>query len=260
VRNKRRLIGRLAVLIVACGLTAARATDSVDFAAANALYNEGDFRGAIDAYEKIEREGFRSAELYYNLGNALEKADRPLDAILSYRRALALDPGLRSARNNLTLAAAENQAPLSGPTWQDDLTRFVHPETLIVAGSAAAWVGAFGLIFAIFLRGRKVAAVLLSALIFVGGNAAFALGYVTDPRIADASTAMVMAREGVVPRSTPVVNSTKLGRVQAGALVGVLSTRGNWTYCVLPDGSKGWVDANSVAMLVPEDPATPTGT
>lgn len=68
---------------------------------ADSAYNAEDYRLAIDLYQSaIDSEG-KSAELYYNLGNAYYRADKPGKAVLNYERSLRIDPTDEDARQNL---------------------------------------------------------------------------------------------------------------------------------------------------------------
>ena len=68
---------------------------------ADSAYNREDYADAIRLYnEAIAGEGV-SSNLYYNLGNAYYRDNRLGKAILSYERALALDPSNEEAATNL---------------------------------------------------------------------------------------------------------------------------------------------------------------
>ncbi len=70
----------------------------------NALYESGDYAGAVAEYEKVLLYEMRNGAVHYNLGNAWFKLDRPGPAILHYERALRLDPGDVDAARNLAYA------------------------------------------------------------------------------------------------------------------------------------------------------------
>ena len=74
------------------------------FEAANQAYESQDFETAIDKYQQVLEEGYESADLYYNLGNAHYKLNHIAPAILQYERALVLNPRHKDARYNLRLA------------------------------------------------------------------------------------------------------------------------------------------------------------
>jgi Ca-activated chloride channel family protein len=76
---------------------------------AAAWYRGGDFERAAAAYGRIG-----GADAAYNRGNALVMLGRYDEAIESYQRALALEPGWSDAADNLSLAMAR-QARLAPP-------------------------------------------------------------------------------------------------------------------------------------------------
>ena len=68
---------------------------------ADSAYNAEDFRQAADLYlGAIKQEG-PSSRLYYNLGNSYYRLGEMGNAILSFERALRLDPSDKDARYNL---------------------------------------------------------------------------------------------------------------------------------------------------------------
>lgn len=64
-------------------------------------------------------QGQAGADGYYALARSQQAAHRPAEALLSYRRALVLDPGHRGARNGLAvLHAARGEWPAAIALWQ----------------------------------------------------------------------------------------------------------------------------------------------
>ena len=89
--------------IIALCLTLFGLSASADSLAlrADSAYNREAYADAIRLYnEAIADEGV-SSNLYYNLGNAYYRDNRLGKAILSYERALALDPSNKEAATNL---------------------------------------------------------------------------------------------------------------------------------------------------------------
>ncbi len=70
---------------------------------ANEAYTAGDYPRAIALYDSIERQGYTSAPLFYNRGNAYFKTEQIGRAILYYSRAQRLDPGDADIRYNLSI-------------------------------------------------------------------------------------------------------------------------------------------------------------
>jgi len=74
------------------------------FLQANKQYEAGSYSSAINSYEDLLSKGLRSAQLFYNLGNAYFKAGKPGPAILNYERARVLDPRDEDMKFNLEFA------------------------------------------------------------------------------------------------------------------------------------------------------------
>lgn len=86
----------LLLLLIGFSLSAGNLTDQADEA-----YSSKDYQTAVRLYNQALAEQGSSSMLYYNLGNAYYRADSLAQAIISYERALKLDPTNNDARTNL---------------------------------------------------------------------------------------------------------------------------------------------------------------
>ena len=73
---------------------------------ADAEYSKGNYQQAIKDYEELLKAG-ESAEIYYNLGNAYYRTENITRAVLSYERALLLNPADDDIRFNLQMARSK---------------------------------------------------------------------------------------------------------------------------------------------------------
>lgn len=76
---------------------------------ADSAYNAEDYRLAIDLYNKSIAEEGKSSDIFFNLGNAYYRADKPGKAVVNYSRALQLDPTNEDARANLDFVRSRIQ-------------------------------------------------------------------------------------------------------------------------------------------------------
>lgn len=102
---------------------------------ADSAYNAENYREAIELYNRSIAEEGRSGDIYYNLGNAYYRADKLGKAVVSYERALQLDPTNKDARTNLEFVRSRIQ-----DRPEDDTAFFASVHHSIVGSMTAnAW-------------------------------------------------------------------------------------------------------------------------
>ncbi|MFV1994133.1 MAG: tetratricopeptide repeat protein, partial [Verrucomicrobiales bacterium] len=138
--NRILAIVTLALLIPLALAPPAKAADpGAAFTAANASYEASDFEDSYTAYlEIVENEGI-SPNLFYNLGNSAYRLERPGEAALWYRRALALDP--RHAESRQNLAVIEKQEGFLEIEWSflQSFADMLPRRELRLIATAGAW-------------------------------------------------------------------------------------------------------------------------
>ena len=96
------------------------------FEAGNKAYAAEDYKTALNEYSKLIGEGYISANLYYNLGNAYYRNKETGKAIWAYEKALKIDPSHQHAKENLeftnlqTVDKLDNSRPGLG-SWLEGL-------------------------------------------------------------------------------------------------------------------------------------------
>lgn len=107
----------LLFLLILCFGTS-RAASQSSLQAADALYSEGKYREAAEAYLTVAEIDGTSATLFYDIANSFAQTGDLGNAILYYSRAKRLDPGNKQINNNLNyfLSKVEdsNRAELRG--------------------------------------------------------------------------------------------------------------------------------------------------
>jgi len=229
-------------------LVTARANPAEDGAAA---FAKGDYAAAARAYEAAVATTGPDAGLYYNLAQAQLKDGQRPSAAVNLRRAIMLDPRLIDARMALSDLERSQGVPRTKSDWRAIVAEKAPLQILVVAGCALAWVGAFALLFAIFKSGRKFLPFLASSFLLGAGAVFFLAGTLSDPRLEERHTAVVLASEGVSLLAAPADQSATVARLPAGAALRVIQRSGAWTYCQAPTGEKGWTPAKSLESVVP---------
>ena len=220
------------------------------FQEANELYKSNQFSTAIEKYESIETQGFRSPELYYNLGNAYFKINKLGKAILNYERALIHS----NAKNrddiiyNLELARKKLPDDIESlpqfflKRWKNNLNQLATSKSWSIVALLFFWLGIGGLV--VWLKGKNrlqkkigfisgLATLMFSTLIFL-----MAIDGANEER--NGSSAVIMSSE-VNLRSAPDEVSNSIFLLHEGASVELLDQIGEWYKVKLPNGEQGWL-------------------
>ena len=200
-----------------------------EFDEGNRLYDAGKFGEAKQAYEKLAGRGEWSANLFYNLGNAAFRSSAPGKAVLNYERALALDGSHAEARANLKWLREQTGAKMAPLRWWEYGYPIVPGDVFAVTAALAFWGGVFVLV------GRRSF-----------GWAAFAFLLAAYAGLGvwradlEAATAIITGKE-TSAKLAPADRAGLGEPLPEGSRVRVLSERGEWIYCALPGGGRGWI-------------------
>lgn len=207
--------------------------------------------------------GNPTADLYANLGNAALQSEHLGNAVLSYRRALLLDPD--HARSLKNLEHVRELAPDWVPrrhaeglfvdtffAWH----RTLSPHERSLAGASAFAVAALLIALGIVLRApaaRNVA--ILPAIIWLALLASFVL----DPARAASQDAVVTAQETIARSADSIHAPARFSRpLPLGTEVRVLERREGWLRIEIANGREAWVRASSVTLVADDAQNGPT--
>ena len=212
-----------------------------DFDEANQLYDAGKFGEAKQTYERLASRGEWSANLFYNLGNADYRIGAPGKAMLNYERALALDGMHAEARANLKWLREQTGAKLAPRRWWEYAYPDLPGEVFAVVAAMACWGGIFA-----------VAGVILRRRFFGWAALAFVLAVYAGVGVwrsdQESAVAIVTGKE-VSAKLAPADRASLAEPLPAGSRVRVLSERGEWIYCGLPGGGRGWIAERQIEKI-----------
>jgi len=236
---------------IAVGQTAGDAFDR-----GNNLYRGGRYADAAREYESIIRQGYVSAEVYYNLGNSYYRLGKLGSAILSYERAYRLAPSDPDIQQNLKLA---NQRTLDRiePVPELFLVTWLREAAALfpLATTAVVVVVLWALLFLSLAAGYLVLpdAVKRLARWVTLGSAVLALLFVIllGMQIYESSSrndAIVMTPV-VTVKNSPDSQSSDAFVIHEGLKVGLSDRVGDWVKITLADGKVGWILANQCELV-----------
>jgi len=218
------------------------------------------FRSAERIFTKLAEQGYESADLYVNTGNAALQAERLGAAVLAYRRALLLDPDHPRALRNLEYARGllPEWLPRPAPaglldsffSWHASLSRSERALGAALGFFLACVLAAAGIRFRQgFLRHLS----LLPAL----GWLLLAASVFYDSAPSAYSEGVVSAEEVTLRVSDSHLSAPALPRpLPAGAELRVLERRPSWLRVRLAGGRVAWLPADTVTTLVAPPPSS----
>lgn len=240
----------LAIFVLAFAVHAQSPDEQEIFEQGNRAYADGDFGAARDAYEKLIKAGSTNPAVYLNLGHADFRLGREVPAAISYRRALALDPGNSAARSSLEHVMQKLGVPAPGLGAAEVVGQYISFDLLVLIGSLTFWAGIIMVFFAIFSAQKRTGLTVAGVIVSMIGATAVAISWAGDSRIALAQTSIVVG-DAVDARKAPVDNSQKLVDLPKGTPVRVISARDDWSLVRLPIGVDGWVRSAALEPVFP---------
>ena len=221
----------------------------------NDAYRLNHFKDAFREYDSLRKEGYKSAALYYNLGNTYYRMNKNPEAILYYEKARLLSPGDEDIDHNLKIANLSVTDKLE-----------VVPELGIIKffngvlswKSSSSWSSlcllflwiSMGLIavylFLRILTIRKlgffgsIILLILSITCFVFSRYRHS--------IEEKKSAIVFASISYV-KSSPDENGKDAFYIHAGTKVEVKESLGEWMNIRLADGKTGWMKKDEAEQI-----------
>ena len=213
------------------------------------------YHDAVQVYETILNLGYKSSELYYNLGNAYYRLNFIGQSIWAYMNAIQLAPRNQDIKHNLSVANARI------------IDRIKIPETFIILdyyrlfkssltinewflmGSLSLFLVSlifFGIKFGI-IKGkifRTIRQILIYTLLIIHIIALDSYLENYNNKIA------VVLSNDVEAYSGPFYGENSiLFKVNEGSVVDVSSMQKDWVEIILIDGNKGWIPKKSIRTL-----------
>ncbi len=228
--------------------------------AAAQAYRDKNYKESIILYEGLIAQGMTedkvSAQLYYNLGNAYFRNNQLGKAILSYERALLLDPSDGDIRHNLrfaqnrTVDRINTAANLFITNWFKGVRNIFSSNQWAVTAIVLfllflACVGVY--LFVRLLWARKSAfytGIVLFLLTMTANIFAFSQ---KNERVRKDSAIIIAGAASV--NASPDNGSNALFELHEGTKVKIRNNDGNWFEIQIADGSVGWIRQQDVEVI-----------
>jgi len=242
---RRRIV---ITLLCACLPVMCFAQADTEFAKANQDFAQGHFKEAISGYEALIGGGQRSANVFYDLGNAYFRTGDFGRAILNYERALALQRHHPEATANLQIARDEAHALEIQPSSLERYLQFASLNQYSIAAATAFWFATFAMFALIFKRRRSARAIAVSICCLLVLAAALYAIFILERGSKGQALAVVTGKD-VQARLATADTANSVLALPAGSEIRILSTRGDWIYAALPNNLRGWIPAKNAERV-----------
>jgi hypothetical protein len=258
-----------ALLVIGSALLTPKVSvDAKAMAAANQLYNAGNYHEAGRIYEQIITQGVQDSAVYFNLGNAYYRQGDLGRAIVNYQRAALLDP--RDADIEANLALTREQAGIV--TGMESSLADVPGPLGMLAEMTSNWLSlnetavmslTFWFLAGLLILGWRLMAPgkVRSTFKFVALLALFlllltGLSFVTRVFTESASPGGVIIAPSVAISSEPGEQFVTEYKLQSGTEVSVAETDGDWARLAVPgDVVESWIPLEAIELVTAEQSA-----
>lgn len=229
---------------------------NVLFQKGNQLYAKAQYRQSAQIYQQILKEGYQSAAVYFNLGNAYYKSDDLPSAILYYEKAHKLAPNDPDISINIRFAnlkiadKIEPQPTFFVTRWWQSFILALPVNTLAVLSTVFILSGFLLLIAYLFAN-----ILILKKAFFYAGILAIGFGIISifmanrQLNYFDEHHQAIIFSSSVVVKSTPDANAKPLFVMHEGTKVAISRQNGNWIEIEISNGNSGWIMLDQVKEI-----------
>jgi tetratricopeptide (TPR) repeat protein len=230
------------VLLLAALMAVGEPTAAERFERGCTGYRSGDFEGAVRTWEALVADGYVSAPLHFNLGNARLRLGQRGRAVAAWERALRLEPGDDDARENLAAARRDDpdRALLGEPTLLARLVARVGDRTAVALFVLPWWL-LWGALALRRDRGRAarraLTALAIAAALAATAGATLLAGRARDRRFPVA----VLVVPTAPVRAGPSAAHAATFELHEGTRIRVVGAQGDFLRARLDGGLEGWI-------------------
>jgi len=223
---------------------------------AEKAYDSKKYGEAVRAYEQLVKDGYKSYQLYFNLGNACYRNEEIGKAIYYYELARKIEPNDEDISINLSKAVTRTVDKIDSK--ENFFINAVKTNVLTSLSTRQwAWLTIFCLGFAaalffVFVNTAQSAikrtAFFASVLLLLGFLITYFLGYSALKAKYDNKFAIVLSKE-VRVMNEPTLSGTTKFSLHEGTKIRVVEGNGDWVLIKLDNGNEGWLRLTDVGII-----------
>lgn len=222
----------------------------------NEAYSMGEYTNAVKCYSQIEKDGYASSALYYNMGNAFYKMGQNAKAILYYERVLKVDPANSDAKTNLEIARAQTLDKIEAVPGFIFVT-WIKAARNILSSNGWARLALILLVITCLLlmalkfgksaRTKKISFI-VSCVFFFFTLVSFLFSASLAVKANSTNYAVIMNGIGNV-KSAPNSTGNSIFVLHQGTKVKILEKAEGWDKIQINDGRQGWIQTEDIEVI-----------
>lgn len=226
------------------------------FQKGNQQYAKGRYQQAVQSYQQILNDGYQSATIYFNLGNAYYKIDDIPSAILYFEKAHKLNPSDEDINFNIKLANSKTTDKII-PLPEFFVSSWWHSFILCLSANTLATLSVLFLLagFGLLVLYIFTSSIGVKKLSFYGGIVLICFGFISifianrQVNYFNHHHQAIVFSSSVTAKSSPDAAGKQMFVVHEGTKVNVMETNANWIEIELPNGSAGWIASTDVKEI-----------
>ena len=219
-------------------------------------YDAKKYKEAIEHYEKLVGNGFKSWKLYYNLGNSYYRDKQLGKAIYNYELARKLNPNDEDVRINLGIATTKTIDKIDSK--ENFFISAVKSNLLSSLDTRGwAWLGVLCLFLFcsslfMFINSEKTKIKRITFFIIILFLLSFCttyfLGYSAYKSKNENKFAILTSKESKIMNEPSNTSNSKF-TLHEGTKVRVIENNGDWTLIKLDNGNEGWLRSADIGVI-----------
>lgn len=223
---------------------------------AEKAYDSKNYKEAIVNYEQLVKDGFKSYQLYYNLGNAYFRNNQLGKAIYYYELARKINPNDEDVRINLGIASAKTVDKIDA---KENFFISAVKSNILSSFTTQSWawfsiltLGVACVLFFVFVSSKSIGVkrftFTLSCLLLITFAITYALGYSALKSKSENKFAIITSKE-IKIMNEPTVSASSKFSLHEGTKIRVVENNGDWLLIKLDNGNEGWVKILDVGII-----------
>lgn len=224
--------------------------------AAEKAYDSKKYKEAVASYEKLVKDGYKSYQLYFNLGNAYYRNNELGKAIYYYELARKINPNDEDVRINLGIASAKTIDKIDS---KENFFITAVKTNLLSSFTTTTWAWftiialiAAALLFFIFVNSSNILikriCFLFSIVFLIAFASTYFLGYSALNAKVENKFAIITSKE-IKVMNEPTLSASVKFSLHEGTKIRVVENNGDWLLIKLDNGNEGWLKATDVGII-----------